>query len=251
MNILKIIFTFLMTLVTDTRKAINTYASSVKVEKVDKQDKETALDDFMYDLMKIWGLRALLPITLLIALVYLIKVYIVYICIAVFVLFWIFEASHKQTDTQSNMEKYIFTRDFIFKPLYNLKDYLPVQAPQAVTDIVHIPEIINFGRYSLFAYKLIKTNPDQTDDDRISFAEKILQANIIQKLDLYEAEHQDRSTYAKDLRTLTVADITDFGTYYLILIAYIDNPYIYKYVKNKSTSTPKPSVDDNIKDGDF
>lgn len=251
MKIIIAFYTYVLTAITDSYGAYKTYEDSISDSTLDKQAKELAFNRLFLSLTKIFGLRILVPLVVFVGMVYLIKLYLVYICTALFIIYWIYDKYHIEPNDDDLERRYTFVRDFIFKPLYELAEYLPIKALQSVSDIVNNPEIINLGQCSLLAYKLMKTTPDQTEPEKIEFAKKILQSNIEQKLDLHEALFQDRSTYAKDLRTLTVTDIIDYGTHYQILIAYIDNPFIYRYVRNKISTTPKPPSDDEIKDGDF
>ena len=239
----------------ELKKKVNRLSTGTKaIFDQYNQDKtngtDRPFDNMLYNLFKLWRIKkVLLYLSIgLLALAF-IKTFFAPIVATLFLIGCIYAYLDKPPRIVNPVHRYQFIQCFIYDAFINMKIYLPIQYPQSIHDISRLPRYLNDGDYYVYTYQLIKTTPEKVDDEKISFAKKILQHNINHKCDIYEHLHNNGTTFFNDMRVIQIDDIIDHGTHYIVSIIYVDNEYAYTYIKNKSKPmTQSEAIDSSDED---
>jgi hypothetical protein len=235
-----------------SQEAIKNFSKKRKIEKLSEINKKEikAIDQLIYDIFKIWRLDIILPALSIVILLQILKLYFIEILALGLIAYMIYDHFKQPVPVVNHNARYQWLLDYLYDPAKNMSDYLPVTKIQVSYDLFNAQKYVADNNYAIYLYQLAKMTNEEIDDDKLSFAKKILQAQINKKMDAYEHHHNNNGdTFYKDARVIMVDDICDVGTHYLISIIWIDNPQAYQYWQYKNT--PKKRKPNDIDDEDF
>ncbi len=238
---------------TGTNASIAAYTAR-KVQDSSAEQKLESKTKLCFDLANIWIPRVVLPMIFFVLAMRFLGAYFEVLLLITFGLFIYDEHLQQSQPTESlPINQYIFVRDFIFSSMRKMSDYLPVRMPQSAIDIVHVPEFIPYHDHSLMAFKLDKHSHDELPEEKLQFAQKMLETFMAQAHNEYDANTQLGASSYNGIHAIQLMDITDMGTHFLIQIAFVNNDLIYKHVINAKRNKQQPvqQVNRDISDDDF
>ncbi len=248
---ISVIIAFIKAIITDTKAAYASFKTKKAAAKEDKKAIMQAETDFIFDTMKIFLPRVILPLVVIVSLICFIKMYFTYIVFVGFLVYcsvnWLKEQEQKEQLKQIQLicTQYDRLKDFIFDSLRDLaKSYLPAEMPMEPDKIAYNGKYIAYFNYFFYAFQLTKLNPDKVEAEKIKFAEIVLQQKISQKLHKLDTDNPNFGAYYKDMPLFKLDAITDMGSYFLIQIGVVNTPTIYDYFKRKDEqSNESPETD--------
>jgi hypothetical protein len=235
--------------ISTTKEVIKKYMNQDNIVQGNNSIK-ISLKETVYKLIRIWQLHIVVPIIAIVVLIaYLLKHFIVQFLALGVVWVLIYEHFHKPKPQINHENRYKWMKDFIYKPLSHMDKLLPIESIQSLYDISSPEKFLIENDCILYVYQLMKSTSETIDKSKLDFARKVLQERLNKKMDKYDEYYGVSNTVYLDARVLTVTDITDMGTHYIVKILYIDSPLAYKYWQY--INTPKPSSAADTYDEDF
>jgi hypothetical protein len=236
--------------IVETRNAYKKYLKAKKKEKLmDEKPKIMAIDYFIYAVCKIWSLHIVfISMALILLLLEIVKIYFVQILALGVVIYGVYDHLQKKEPSIDYESRYNWLSEFIFQPLRDMVGYLPVRSPNILSDLRTPGKYIVKEGYDFYQYKLKKSTSEKIDESTIEFATKILESTINQKIDDFNFYNGSMQFYYKDIKTLQVDEIVDFGTHYVVTIIHIKSDLGYDYWMRKATPRPNTNInsDDEV-----
>jgi len=249
------IFKFTKIRIQKSKEVIKAYKKARTKEKKNKDTKKVvrAVDNLVYELIKIWNLHIIIPaLSVFVLLLHIFKLYGVQILAIGFLGYAVYDHFKKPEVDKSHKyyENHIWLQENLYGIFKIIECYLPIRK------ILNPLDLVNYKRFNVdhgigfYFFNLMKTTSEEIEKEKVEFAKRIFEAELIKLMDHYEELYNNGCTYFKDERIYTLDRIKDFGSHYQFRILKIDNIQTYNYLKNKKN---KSYVNKNInrKDSDF
>ncbi|HKL42122.1 MAG TPA: hypothetical protein VJ962_06055 [Clostridia bacterium] len=239
-----------------SKEVIKTYNKERTKEKKNKDTKKMvrAVDKLAYELIKIWDLHIIIPVlSVIVLLLYILKLFAVQILAVGVLVYGTYDHFKKPKVDRRNLYhngNYLWLQEHLYEIFKIIEDYLPIRR------ILNPYDLVNFRKFQqekgvvFYLFNVMKTTSEELEKEKIDFAKRIFEAELIKRMDEHEEIHNDWCTYFKGERVLVLDKIRDFGTHYEFRILKIDSIEAYNYfISKKNTSGGKKYT--NRKDGDF